>query len=410
MEVKMPAAEMVDISLLKPYKKNTKKHNQTQIDNVAESIRKFGFVQPFVIDKNNEVVIGHCRLLAAQKLGIKELPCVRVDYLTAAQVKALRILDNKLNESEWDLDFLNEELPEIDLDGFDVDFDFDCTTDAESEEEEYQRKKAEFAERMASGELSEDSEEYQQFLEKFEAKKTTDDCYTPTIVYEAIETYVSEKYKVPKTNFVRPFYPGGDYASEKYKKSDVVVDNPPFSILSEIVRFYEQKQVKFFLFAPTLTLFATAKDKDVGRLVVNVAVTYENGANVNTSFITNLEKGVRSAPELYKIIKKANDENLKSMRKELPKYSYPLEVVTAPQLGIYSRLGIEFGFSADESINIACLDNQKEAGKAIYGSGYLISENKRAERERAERERAERERAERWELSEREKRIIATLK
>lgn len=122
MQVKMPTAEMVDMALLKPYKKNTKRHNQTQIDNVAESIRKFGFVQPFVIDKNNEVVIGHCRLLAAQKLGITELPCVKVDYLTAAQVKALRILDNKLNESEWDLDFLNEELPEIDLDGFDVTF------------------------------------------------------------------------------------------------------------------------------------------------------------------------------------------------------------------------------------------------------------------------------------------------
>ena len=125
MQVKMPTAEMIDIALLKPYKKNTKRHDQTQIDNVAESIRKFGFVQPFVIDKNNEVVIGHCRLLAAQKLGIKELPCVRVDYLTAAQVKALRILDNKLNESEWDLDFLNEELPEIDLTGFDVDFGLD---------------------------------------------------------------------------------------------------------------------------------------------------------------------------------------------------------------------------------------------------------------------------------------------
>lgn len=129
MQVKMPTAEMVDIALLKPYKKNTKRHNQTQIDNVAESIRKFGFVQPFVIDKNNEVIIGHCRLLAAQKLGIKELPCVRVDYLTAAQVKALRILDNKLNESEWDLDFLNEELPEIDLTGFDVDFDFALSAD-----------------------------------------------------------------------------------------------------------------------------------------------------------------------------------------------------------------------------------------------------------------------------------------
>ena len=67
--------------------------------------------------------------MAAQKLGIKELPCVRVDYLTAAQVKALRILDNKLNESEWDLDFLNEELPEIDLTGFDVDFDFALSAD-----------------------------------------------------------------------------------------------------------------------------------------------------------------------------------------------------------------------------------------------------------------------------------------
>lgn len=133
MEVKMPTAEMIDIALLKPYKKNTKRHNQTQIDNVAESIRKFGFVQPFVIDKNNEVVIGHCRLLAAQKLGITELPCIRVDYLTAAQVKALRILDNKLNESEWDLDFLNEELPEIDLTGFDVDFGL-----ADNEEQGYQ--------------------------------------------------------------------------------------------------------------------------------------------------------------------------------------------------------------------------------------------------------------------------------
>jgi len=416
MQVKMPTAEMVDISLLKPYKKNTKKHNQTQIDNVSESIRKFGFVQPFVIDKNNEVIIGHCRLLAAQKLGITELPCVRVDYLTAAQVKALRILDNKLNESEWDLDFLNEELPEIDLTGFDVDFDFQYSDEqAETDEQEYERRKAEFAERMASGELSEDSKKYQEFLAKFEPKKTTDDCYTPELVYDSVAKYVSEKYGLSSAKFVRPFYPGGDYAAEKYAKDEIVVDNPPFSLLSEIVRFYVGKKVKFFLFAPTLTLFATAKDANVGRLVANVAVTYANGANVNTSFITNLEMGVRSAPDIYQILKKANNENLKSMRKELPKYSYPLEVVTAPQLGIYSRLGIEFGFNDSESVSIARLDNQKEVGKSIYGSGYLISENKRAERERAERERAERERAERervkrWELSEREKRIIATLK
>lgn len=107
---------------LKPYEKNTKKHDQTQIDNVAESIRQYGFVQPIVIDKNNEVVIGHCRLLAAEQLNLETVPCVRVDDLTDEQVKALRIVDNKSNESEWDFDFLAEELAEIDLSDFDFDF------------------------------------------------------------------------------------------------------------------------------------------------------------------------------------------------------------------------------------------------------------------------------------------------
>ena len=95
---------------LVPYDKNTKKHDKTQINNVAESIKQYGFVQPIVIDKENVVVIGHCRLLAAKKLKMKEVPCVCVDDLTEEQVKALRIVDNKSNESEWDFDFLADEL------------------------------------------------------------------------------------------------------------------------------------------------------------------------------------------------------------------------------------------------------------------------------------------------------------
>lgn len=108
---------------LVPYKRNTKMHDRRQILNVAESIRQYGFVQPIVIDKNNVVVIGHCRLAAALELDMQEVPCVCVDDLTPKQVKALRIVDNKTNESPWDFDILGRELEDIDLSAFDFDFD-----------------------------------------------------------------------------------------------------------------------------------------------------------------------------------------------------------------------------------------------------------------------------------------------
>ena len=112
----------ISIKNLIPYERNTKKHDKTQINNVAESIKQYGFVQPIVIDKDNVVVIGHCRLLAAKQLKMKEVPCVCVDDLTEEQVKALRIVDNKSNESEWDFDILPDELAELDLSNFSFDF------------------------------------------------------------------------------------------------------------------------------------------------------------------------------------------------------------------------------------------------------------------------------------------------
>lgn len=114
--------KQLEIGAIKPYEKNAKKHNQRQIDNVAESIRQYGFVQPVVIDKNGEIVIGHCRVLAAKKLKMKTVPCVCVDDLTPEQVNALRLVDNKSNESDWDFDLLAEELTGLDLDGFDFDW------------------------------------------------------------------------------------------------------------------------------------------------------------------------------------------------------------------------------------------------------------------------------------------------
>lgn len=117
-----------------PYAKNAKKHDNRQINNVAESIKQYGFVQPIVIDRDGVIVIGHCRALAAKKLGMKEVPCVCVDDLTPEQVNALRIVDNKSNESDWDYDLLADELAELDLSDFDFDFGIGADEEEESAE------------------------------------------------------------------------------------------------------------------------------------------------------------------------------------------------------------------------------------------------------------------------------------
>jgi site-specific DNA-methyltransferase (adenine-specific) len=111
---------------LKPYKKNAKKHNKEQVEQIANSIKEFGFTQPVIIDKNNCVVAGHGRILGAKKAGLKQVPTVTLEELTEEQIKAYRLVDNKLNESEWDSDLLKQSLDEIaemdmDLFGFEID-------------------------------------------------------------------------------------------------------------------------------------------------------------------------------------------------------------------------------------------------------------------------------------------------
>ena len=86
--------EQLSVSEIKPYEKNAKKHPPEQVEHIANSIREFGWQQPLVIDKNNVLVIGHGRLLAAKKLGLEDVPVVRADDLTEAQIKALRLADN----------------------------------------------------------------------------------------------------------------------------------------------------------------------------------------------------------------------------------------------------------------------------------------------------------------------------
>ena len=257
--------------------------------------------------------------------------------------------------------------------------------------------------------FAETTDEYKQFVDKFKPKKTTDDCYTPDNVYEAVLDWVCKVYDVERDDVVRPFWPGGDYERYEYEENNVVVDNPPFSIISQIVEFYNQYGVKYFLFAPHLTNLGIGKGLGCCHVIANAAVTYENGAVVNTSFVTNLDdRLVVADPSLYYAIKEADKENTKSDR-TIPKYEFPDNIVTAAKVGWIVNKGVSYELKRGDAIHIRALDSMRAAGKAIFGSGFLISEKAAAEKAAAEKAAAEKAAAEKWKLSPRELRIIEEL-
>lgn len=109
------------IQKIKPYLKNNRLHSERQIELIANSIKEFGFNQPIVIDEKNEILVGHGRLYAAQKLKLKEVPVLQVSGLSAKNKRAYRILDNKLQgDSTWDFENLSIELKILKDDGFDL--------------------------------------------------------------------------------------------------------------------------------------------------------------------------------------------------------------------------------------------------------------------------------------------------
>lgn len=107
-----------DISIydIKAYENNPRRITERAVEAVAASIKNFGFINPVVIDRDNVIVCGHTRLLAAKRLGIQEVPCVIVDELTPEQVQAFRVIDNKTSElTSWDNEKLDLELEELNL-------------------------------------------------------------------------------------------------------------------------------------------------------------------------------------------------------------------------------------------------------------------------------------------------------
>ena len=133
------------------------------------------------------------------------------------------------------------------------------------------------------------NEAYEAWRSKFdkEREKTTDDCYTPPHVYEFVKNYFCKYYGIDEAKIIRPFYPGGDYKNEDYTDK-VVLDNPPFSIMTEIVAFYQANNIPFIMFCNGTT--GTTKMHGLLTYHIGGSVTYENNARVNTGFVTNMDK------------------------------------------------------------------------------------------------------------------------
>lgn len=267
-----------------------------------------------------------------------------------------------------------------------------------------------FKEKMALGDQMEMTGEYAAFVEKFKPKKTTDDCYTPDNVYAAVLDWVVKEYGLEGARIIRPFYPGGDYTKEDYSGDCAVIDNPPFSILAEICRWYNQRGIRFFLFGPAKTIFSCGTLDGINYVICGAAVMYENGASENTSFITNMgQYKIMVAPDLNEAIKAADDENRKEVKRSLPKYDYPDHVLTAARIQHIAKYGQSLKIRAEDCAFIRVLDSQRDAGKTVFGGGFLLSEKAAAEKVAAEKAAAEKAGAKRWELSERGKEIIRRL-
>lgn len=256
-----------------------------------------------------------------------------------------------------------------------------------------------------------DNADYDAFTEKFKPKRTTDDCYTPQNVYDAVASWVAAEYGRNPERFVRPFWPGGDYEHEEYPDGCTIVDNPPFSIMKAVCNFYNARSVPFFLFCPALT---PPNVDGVTIVATGCDVCYENGATISTSFVTNLqpELVLRTAPALNEAVDRENKKNLALIHKTVPRYEYPDHVITAALAQRFGQYGVEFSVHRSDAVKIRTMDAQRAAGKIIFGYGWLLSDRAAAERAAADRaaaERAARKSATVWKLSDREKAIVQEL-
>lgn len=212
-------------------------------------------------------------------------------------------------------------------------------------------------------------ESYEDFVNKFKGKKTSDDCFTPPEVYKIISDYFCNMLNIDPDKIIRPFWPGGDYKSEDYSEK-IVLDNPPFSKMKEITDFYNKNNIKFILFIDGKTW--SKYSIKYGIDCCNASIIYENGARVKTCFVSNLWDGIILDGKLDKLLK---DYYYTKVSKKLPTTPRKESQYTSLDLSKYipkdgSKKIIEAGsyyYDNDSAIK----------GKKLYGGAIILKGGKK---------------------------------
>ena len=384
----------VAVERIKPYPGNPR-INEQAVPALMENIRRMGFRNPLYLAPDLTIIAGHTRLKAARALGMTEVDCIIVSDLTEAEMREMRLSDNRLNEfAKWDLGLLHEEVEWLEDDGADLEY-------LDLDEFEIYSDDVDYSD-LESRTSSEKTEEYQEFVDKFKPKSTTDDCFTPPAVYEVVKDWVVKTYGLEGRKIIRPFYPGGDYTKEDYPDGCVVIDNPPFSINAQILDYYTERDIPFFLFGPHLTMFTAMRNRpEVNAVISGTTVIYDNGAIVPTSFYTNMgEHRIISAPDLCVAMGEAQES-----KGTQAAYKMPSCVQTSAKLGQLTKLGAKLCLDDDDIIFVSKID---ALPNGLYGGGILMNDEATLRLEE-ERKRLEEERKITLELSDREKTMIEEL-
>ncbi len=246
---------------------------------------------------------------------------------------------------------------------------------------------------------------YEEFTEKFKPKKTTDDCYTPPLIYDAVCEWAKRHLAIGDRPVVRPFWPGGDYERFDYPEDCVVIDNPPFSIFAKIVNFYVARGISFLLFAPSMTSIRP----NCTYIGNGTTITYENGAVVNTSFVTNMLGDLicTTAPELHKMLTEADKLTRKQNKKQLERLEYPGCVLRASTLHTLSHAGCTFQVSSCDGVVVsqACCN----ANKGEFGNSIILSDTATAQKLAAQKLAAQKLAAQKLTLSPKSQEILSLL-
>lgn len=209
--------------------------------------------------------------------------------------------------------------------------------------------------------------DYESFIKRFtENPKTTDECWTPNDVYEAVLTYVRSIHDMTDKVVLRPFFPNGDYENADYPSNGVVIDNPPFSIFLKVIKFYTDRDIPFFLFGPGLTIGNACKY--CTAVIIGEQMVFTNGAKIRVNFATNLlgDTLIATSAKLTKLLSECPSQQGSS--RSLPKHIYPQNLLSISDFQTIAGGDDDFCLRRDEVYLTT-----KVAGRVLFGCHFITS-------------------------------------